>query len=94
MCAAPVTAAVVTTLRSALCVAACLFCTSACATSASTNPDFAMSRVPGTSAPGATGTSAPGAKFVPMFDPVARWSDGVYRWKYNHANAPASLASS
>lgn len=102
MCAAPVTAAVVATLRSALCLAACLCFTTACAAGPSTTPDFALSRVPGTSAPvatgmdtpGASGANAPGAKFVPMFDPVARWSDGVYRWKYNHANAPASLASS
>src|SRR3954468_15410640 len=39
---------------------------------------------------GAGGKIAP--KYLYLFSPAARWV-GPLRWKYNHANAPAALAS-
>src|SRR5262245_62129159 len=35
----------------------------------------------------------PASKYRTLFTPVAKWADAVH-WKYNHANAPASLVSS
>src|SRR5438132_7831098 len=43
--------------------------------------DFGMSRVE---------SAAADAKYVPMFDPAARWP-ATFQWKYNHAMAPAAL---
>jgi hypothetical protein len=81
--------------RAAVGVVAILFIGCAGAATRSGESDFGMSRVPGTPATAST-SSTPGSgaspKYVTMFDPTARWSGGVFHWKYNHANAPASLS--
>jgi Matrixin/Abnormal spindle-like microcephaly-assoc'd, ASPM-SPD-2-Hydin/Repeat of unknown function (DUF5648) len=52
------------------------------ASAASGTSDYSMSQV-------GAATRAD-AKYVPMFDPTARWP-ATFQWKYNAANAPAQL---
>src|SRR5436190_6972982 len=52
-------------------------------------PDYALSPVPSASA---AQKSAGVSKFKYMFGAPARWP-AVMRWRYNHANAPASFSN-
>jgi hypothetical protein len=65
--------------------ACCTTLTPAHAAASSGAPDYSMSQV--------GGTPQVDPKYVTLFQPSARWP-GTFHWKYNHANAPASLASS
>ena len=75
-------------------LAALLFASGASTWTGSTHaagdvPDYALGAAPTTSA---TQKSAAVSKFKYMFSAPARWP-GVMRWRYNHANAPASFAN-